>query len=746
MHLTSAQQVILEKRYLNKDESGKPTETPEEMFHRVADFVAETKEDTELFYGEMITFRFVPSSPVLMNAGNSKPKTLNLNACYVLPIEDSLVSGKNSIMDTISTAAAIFKEGGGVGYNFGALRPKNAPVGKGVITGFSSGPVIFMKLYNELVDVVKAGGGRRGAQMAVMPVNHPDIIEFIDAKCETGELTNFNVSVGITADFMNAVLNKEDYLLSHPAYNKTKYISADALMEKIAENAWRSGEPGVLFLDNMNKNNPVPLLGNILCTNPCGEVGLLPNEACCLGSINLSQLVKGKKVDWDKFEELVRLGVRFLDSVLDKSGYHTKEIREAVQRTRKVGLGVMGFAEALVQLQLKYDSEEALEFASQVAEFMRYVAISESSALSAVKGRFPAFKDSIFDIKSDNYRKITGKGKVGDRVLDYEALNGMVAKHGVRNANFLSIAPTGTIAMIAGTSYGIEPFHRLSSEKRVLDGERIIIEEPTFVAALKKRKIYSPEYMVKIGRSKSGSCQEDDIPQDVKDVFVTAHDITPEWHIRMQAAWQQYVDLSISKTVNMPSNTTPRDIKDAYILAHRLGCKGLTVYVHGSREDVIAARKRQTTEPRLREDITLTGKTGKYRTCDGSTYVTVNTDEFGEPFEVFINGAVQDGCATRNILSRIVSLLLQCGIRVETVIDVLTKERCPRCVASEDSNCVSLGHAVSQALVSFGYDNIGVPMGTKKIFCPNCESESIVPSVGGCDTCPVCGMSSCSTI
>ncbi len=550
---------VLERRYLLKDpNSGKLLETPEDMFRRVANNVAEAerkystkneeKKVAEKFYNSLSNLEFLPNSPCLMNAGTSIQQ---LSACFVLPIEDSM----ESIFTTLKNTALIHKSGGGTGFSFSRLRSKSSNVKS--TQGVASGPISFMTAYNAATEVVKQGGKRRGANMSVLRVDHPDIIDFITCKENNDTLNNFNISVGLTEEFMRAVENDEDYDLIEPHNKKiVNRISARQVFDLIVVMAWKNGEPGMIFLDRMNKDNPTPQIGKIESTNPCGEQPLLPYESCNLGSINLSKFTNDKKTDfdWDKLGEVVKLGVRFMDNVVDMNNFPLPEITKMVNNNRKLGLGIMGFADALYKLKIRYGSEEGIKIAGEVMKFIRGVGKKESIELAKVRGVFPNYEGSAL-----------------------EKLNSPQ-----RNATITTIAPTGTLSMIADCSGGCEPVFALAYIKNVMDNTQLTYMHDELKKVLKKRGLDKPEIMKKI--TEQGSVQHiDEIPEDIKNVFVTSHDITPKEHVKMQAAFQKYTDNAVSKTVNFSSDASIADIDEVYKLAYKLNCKGVTVYRDGSR-------------------------------------------------------------------------------------------------------------------------------------------------------------------
>jgi len=546
---------VLKKRYLRRDESGNVVETPGELLNRVATHVskAEAKfgEDSEMyrqkFMGMMRNLLFLPNSPTMMNAGLELGQ---LSACFVLPVEDSL----ESIFDTLKYMALIHQSGGGTGFSFSRLRPKNDVVGS--TGGVASGPVSFMSIFDAATNVIKQGGRRRGANMGVLRIDHPDILEFIQAKENPGYLENFNVSVAATDQFMRFARLGGEIKLVNPRNNEiTGRLNAPELMNLIANSAWRGGDPGVIFIDRINATHPIP--ETIEATNPCGEQPLLPYESCNLGSINLSGLVEKGEIKWDQLDELIHLGVRFLDDVIDMNRFPLKQIEEVTLRNRKIGLGVMGFAEMLIKMNISYNSQDAIRVAEEVMSRLSKVGREESAILGAERGSFAIFEQS--------------------KLKDWDAM---------RNSTVTTVAPTGTISIIAGTSSGIEPLFAISFVRHVLEGARLFEVSPLFERAARARGIYSRDLMTEV--AKKGSVQDiPRVPQEMKDLFVMALDIPPEQHVKIQAAFQKHTDNAVSKTVNLPQSATVEDVQKVYNLAYDLGCKGVTVFRYGSRSQVL---------------------------------------------------------------------------------------------------------------------------------------------------------------
>ena len=549
---------VLRRRYLLRDEEGKIVETPAQAFRRVARAIAKVdkeygrnlKESEKVFYEMMVRTEFLPNSPTLFNAGTALGQ---LSACFVLPVDDSL----ESIFTAVKNMALIEKSGGGVGFDFSRLRPKGDMVKS--TKGVASGPVSFMGVFDSATEVIKAGGKRRGAMMGVLRADHPDIVEFITSKQKPGVLSNFNVSVAVTDDFMKKVEEDGEYLLINPRNKeKVRKLKAEDVWSLMAKSAWESGDPGVIFIDEINRHNPIPEVGRIESTNPCGEQPLLSYESCNLGSVNLSRMVENGKVNWEKLRETVRSAVLFLDNVIDANRFPLKQIEEMTRANRKIGLGVMGFADMLIKLGIPYDSEEALRLAEKLMKFVTEEARKKSVELGEERGSFPNFDRSVW---KDTFSSM-------------------------RNATITTIAPTGSISIIAGCPSGIEPLFAVSFMRKVLEGTRLFEINPLFEMTAKERGFYSADLLEEIART--GSVQGvEGVPEDVKRVFVTALDIKPEWHVNMQAAFQKYTDNAVSKTVNLPNEATVEDVERVFWLAYRLKCKGITVYRYGSKPEQV---------------------------------------------------------------------------------------------------------------------------------------------------------------
>lgn len=623
---------VLEKRYLKRDKEGNCIETPADMFKRVASSIAsadlqygksqpEVDELTRRFYEAITSRYFMPNSPTLMNAGRELGQ---LSACFVLPVEDSL----EGIFETVKNTAMIHKSGGGTGFSFSRLRPKNDVVRSTM--GVSSGPVSFMEVFNAATEAVKQGGTRRGANMGILRVDHPDILEFIECKSDNNKLNNFNISVAITDKFMDALKKGEDYDLIHPNTKKSVgRLSAKQVFDLIVDGAWRNGEPGIVFIDKMNADNPTPLVGEIESTNPCGEVPLLAYEACNLGSINLGLMVKNVNgnldVDWDKLKEVTRLSIHFLDNVITVNNYPLPKIAEMVQNNRKIGLGVMGWADMLMELGLSYSSKEGTDLAYKVMEFIDYHSKVESLELAKSRGAFNNFKGSVYESGKFLTNKYSGKsaGMISDE--DWISLDLQIKEFGIRNATTTCIAPTGTISMIASASGGVEPLFGLVFSRNVMDGTEMLEINPIFEKYAKDNGFYSESLMKKI--SETGSVAHvDGVPEEAKKIFATAHDVTPKWHVLMQAAFQLHTDNAVSKTINFEEHATREDIEKAYVLAFENDLKGITVYRNNSRTFQpmnLDAKKTPEIEikPALEDEYNPTGEIKEFKCPECSTSI-----------------------------------------------------------------------------------------------------------------------------
>jgi ribonucleoside-diphosphate reductase alpha chain len=693
---------VLERRYLRKD-AGKPRETAEEMLQRVANHIAAiektafgTPEDewTELvaaFYQIMDQKKFMPNSPTLMNAGIELGQ---LSACFVLPIEDSM----ESIFESLKTAALIHKSGGGTGFSFSRIRPKNDQVGS--TGGVASGPLSFLKVFNASTEAVKQGGTRRGANMGILRVDHPDIMEFIAAKEVKGEITNFNLSVAITDVFMEALEKGDTYYLINPHTKQPMgKLPARDVFEKIVLSAWAGGEPGVIFIDRMNEFNPTPQIGAIESTNPCGEQPLLAYESCNLGSLNLALMVrKGEdgryEIDWDELGRVTGLAVRFLDDVIEANRFPIEQIEKVTKSNRKIGLGIMGWADLLMKLRISYQSEEAIKLAEKMMQFIDGESKNASMELAKTRGTFGNFKGSIYDCK-----------------------NGMK----LRNATTTTIAPDRAISIICDTSGGIEPLFSLAFTRQIMDNDRLIEVNHTFEDIAKEEGFYSAELIARIAEN-GGIHGIEEIPEAWRQVFVTAHDIDPEWHIRMQAAFQKYTDNAVSKTINFPSDATPEQVAAAYHLAYKIGCKGLTVYRDGSLDNQ-PMQKGITQSPVTTNELTpeahfsygewghllpikrpksLTGVTDARLTPEGNLYLTLNFHE-NHPLELFaqIGKAGSDISAFTEAIARLISLTFRCGIEPEAVAEELIGIGGSRFVGFGPNRVRSVPDAIGQFLTEY---------------------------------------------
>jgi ribonucleoside-diphosphate reductase alpha chain len=732
INLTENALHVLERRYLRKDKQGQVIETPEEMFRRVAQAIAsaeliynpkaDVKAREQEFYQMMANLEFLPNSPTLMNAGRELGQ---LSACFVLPVEDSM----ESIFDAVKNTALIHKSGGGTGFSFSRLRPETDRVGS--TGGVASGPVSFMRAFDTATDVIKQGGMRRGANMAILNIDHPDIIKFIEAKSDPNAFTNFNLSVAVTSEFMEAVRAGTDYNLVNPHTNKvTGKLNATEVFDKIVALAWKTGDPGIVFIDRINKKNPTPHLGKIESTNPCGEQPLLPYESCNLGSINLSRMLRTTngttEFDYVKLAETVKIAVRFLDNVIDVNKFPLPQIKKMTRKTRKIGLGVMGFADMLIKLGIPYDSEEALTLAEKVMANISREATDASKELAKEREVFPAFKRSVYDVPDGC---------------------------AVRNATRTTIAPTGTLSIIAGCSSGIEPLFALSYIRNILDGAQLVEVNPYFEEVAKSGGFYSEELIHQLATGTQLHTLED-IPDNIKRLFVTAHEISPEWHIKMQAAFQKSTDNAVSKTVNFSQEATEEDIAKVYMMAHQEGLKGITIYRDKSREaqplSTEPAEKpaEGVLAPRKRSKIT-SGITERVTTGCGYLYVTVNSDEQGI-CEVFSTLGKAGGCASAQLEAtcRLISLALRSGIDVAKVVRQLRGIRCPSIAWEEGKSILSCGDAIASVLEKHttGYD--GKPKledyGLAKNLagqCPDCGNLLVYQE--GCFICPSCGYTKC---
>ncbi len=754
MELSANAITVLEKRYFKKDENG-IMEDWDGLLRRVAANISGEK-DPKIFssdkmkryYDLMNSGAFLPNSPTLMNAGNDLQQ---LSACFVLPIEDSM----ESIFTSIKNAALIHKSGGGTGFSFSRLREANSRVK--TTNGVSSGPLSFLKVFNASTDAVKQGGTRRGANMAILSVNHPQILEFITCKEDTKELTNFNISVAVTEEFMQAVNQDSEYDLISPHTQKVvNRLKARDVFALMVEMAHKNGEPGIIFIDRINQYNPTPHIGMIESTNPCGEQPLLPNEACNLGSINLNEAIENNQINWDKLKQIVQDSVEFLDDVIDQSQFPLPEIDAMVKSNRKIGLGIMGWADILYRMNIPYDSQTAVDLAEDIMEHIDYYGKYKSMELAKIKGSFPNYKGSIYE---------NGNLMRESKNCDWKKLSAEVKKHGLRNATVSTIAPTGTISMILNASGGIEPQFSLVYIKQVLDGEKLYYINPWFEAEMKNRGLLSKDLMEKV--AEHGSLHDLDLPEELKKVFVTSHDITPEWHIKMQAAFQKFTDNAVSKTINFPRTAEKDDIRIAFETAWNLGCKGVTVYRDGSRENQVLHVGAKTNEekkdqasrvaPRNRPEIT-TGITQRIETGCGHLYVTINSDENG-PCEIFTQMGKVGGCASAQLeaLARLASLSLRANVKLESIIRQLKSIRCLSPMWNKGKLITSCADAIAYSLETYlqiqndgelpngvkAPDQISSVSSGKKISatCPDCGSA--IEFAEGCMKCNSCGWSKC---
>ncbi|CCH49768.1 vitamin B12-dependent ribonucleotide reductase [Pseudodesulfovibrio piezophilus] len=727
--------IVLNRRYQRKDREGVVYETAKELFWRVASAIAGEEEKYENssfkssklareFYDLMTSYSFLPNSPTLMNAGTDLGQ---LAACFVLPVGDSI----EGIFDAVKHAAMIHKSGGGTGFSFSRLRARDSVVGS--TGGVASGPLSFLKIFNCATEQIKQGGTRRGANMGILRVDHPDVMEFIKAKERDGELNNFNLSIGLTEKFMQAVEKKEDYDLIAPNTGEAVgTLNAREVFNILVNKAWESGDPGIVFLDRINRDNPTPAQGEMESTNPCGEQPLLPYEACNLGSINLGKCyAKGQnghdsEINWDELRRIVHLGVRFLDNVIDASIYPLPEITETVERNRKIGLGVMGWADLLYQLKIPYNTQTAVDLGERVMKFVRDEARSASKQLAAERGAFVAYEESIF-----------GEAHLGP----------------YRNATTTTIAPTGTLSIIAGCSSGVEPLFALSFVRNVMDNDRLVESNPFFEAALKESDAHSAKLMEEI--AKVGSISKmDHLPEELRTVFVTAMDIEPLWHLKMQAAFQKFTDNAVSKTVNLPSEATKEEIWDIYWKAYEYGCKGVTVYRDGSKISQVLCtgdddkKKKEaagaSSVVQSRPDV-IYGFTQKIATGLGMLFLTVN-EVNGKPFEVFATIGKSGGSITAKAeaIGRLVSLALRSGVEVREIVEQL------KGIGGENPKFMkkhlvkSIPDAIAFVFESryLQGDHVDVQTASlNKELCPDCGEPLVFEE--GCHICKSCAFTKC---
>jgi len=725
---------VLKKRYLKRDSDGKTLETAEEMFRRVAQtidsaepVIDKKKTNFEQQYYQMMTnLDFLPNSPTLMNAGRELGQ---LSACFVLPVGDSM----ESIFEAIKNTAMIHKSGGGTGFSFSRIRPANDEVCS--TSGVSSGPISFMRVFDAATETIKQGGTRRGANMGILRVDHPDIMDFIMAKRDLTILTNFNISVGVTEAFMDAVEKGDDYDIVNPRNGKVvKQLNASKVFTQIIDMAWSNGEPGIVFLDRLNRDNPTPHIGEYESTNPCGEQPLLPYESCNLGSLNLANMIADGRIDWDKLEKTVKLSTRFLDNVIEANKYPLPEIDEMTRANRKIGLGVMGWADMLIMLEIPYSSQEAIDLGEKVMRFVNEKSHQESMLLAEERGAFPNFKGSTFDKP--------GKGPI-------------------RNSTCTTIAPTGTISIIANCSSGVEPLFAVSYIRQVLDNNKLIEVHPLFESIAKKRGFYSEKLMQEI--AEKGTVQDiEAVPADIRRIFVTSHDITPKDHVLMQAAFQRHTDNAVSKTVNFCSDATREDVATVYQLAYKEGCKGVTIYRDGSRDmQVLSVAGKGDDERKVEINVpmeskkptrkrerprALTGSTYQMETGCGPLYITINEDENGL-FELFTTMGKAGGCAASQCeaIGRLVSLSWRSGGQARQTVKQLIGITCHKPAGFGKNRITSCADAVAKAVelhMLNGEENTATPYISNGGACPDCGGP--VEHEGGCCVCHACGYSECA--
>lgn len=725
---------VLETRYLRRDENHQVKENPEDLFERVAKNIAQAsatydedvERDRQDFLRIMTDLDFLPNSPTLMNAGNELQQ---LAACFVIPIEDSM----EGIFDAVKNAALIHKSGGGTGFSFSRLRPKNDAVK--TTGGVASGPISFMEVFDAATNTIKQGGKRRGANMGILNIDHPDILDFISCKEDTSRLNNFNISVALTEEFMAAVSRDEEYALKNPHnQHPIKKLKAKEVFERIVEMAHKNGEPGIVFLDRINASNPTPHLGAIESTNPCGEQPLLPYEACNLGSINLANMLKktpeGWKVDYEHLQEVTHIAIRFLDNVIDMNNYPLPVIRDMALGNRKIGLGVMGWADFLIRLRIPYNSQEAVEMAEAVMAFIQKEAEAISREMGQNRGSFPNIDGSTF-------------------------------KEPIRNATLTTIAPTGSISIIGNCSSGIEPLFALSYKRHVMD--QVLSEvHPLFAEVAKEEGFYTPGLMEKV-KEQGNLHGIEEIPPHIRKIFATAHDVAPQWHIRIQAAFQKHVDNAVSKTVNFPNKATIDDVAHVFNLAYTLGCKGVTIYRDGSRDSQVLTTgqvegPKDSKIKRPRPRVTM-GTTTKTDIGCGKLYITVNSDASGI-CEVFTSTGRGGGCHSQSeATSRLISLALRAGVPVHEIVQQLKGIRCAAALKRKDVPNTSCPDAIGRSLEEYMefeamrqkqpplpfYENPQEVLETLasdgSTVCPDCGME--LEHDGGCVLCRNCGYSKC---
>ena len=726
---------VLERRYLKKNEAGEVVEEPKDMLWRVAWTIAEgeipfePKADIKKlaveFYEMMACLEFLPNSPTLMNAGRELGQ---LSACFVLPIEDSM----ESIFEAVKQTALIHKSGGGTGFSFSRIRPSNDLVHS--TSGISSGPLSFMSVFDCATETIKQGGTRRGANMAILRVDHPDIMDFIKIKADLTKLQNFNLSVALTDEFMSALKSDDDYDLLNPRNNEViKRQNARKVFKQIVKQAWLSGEPGIVFIDRINADNPTPQVGPIESTNPCGEQPLLPHESCNLGSINLARMVNDGKIDYDKLGKTVTAAVHFLDNVVDINNYPLPVIEKQTKANRKIGLGVMGFADLLLLLETPYSSQQARDLAAEIMAFVDRTAYNASIELAEKRGPFPNFPESTYGTENPTVP--------------------------IRNATRTTIAPTGTISILAGCSSGVEPIFALAFLRRVMDDDELFEINPIFESVARKNNFFSHALVKKIAHN--GSCHNlDEIPEKFRLFFESAHDITPNDHIEIQSAFQKYTNNAVSKTINFAHDATIEQVEKAYLMAYEKGCKGVTIYRDGCRENqVLNIGKTDTkqvtvgTEKPTKRDRpqALVGRTYQMSTGCGPLYVTINDDEKGLTFELFNTIGKAGGCAASQseAIGRLVSLAWRSGQQPEPIIKQLIGISCHKPSGFGENRVTSCADAIAQAIrhhieKNNGKRNQALHEENNMAFgaCPECGG--VVEHEGGCMVCHTCGYSECA--
>ena len=725
---------VLERRYLKKNESGEAVEEPKDMLWRVAWTIAEGEKEFDKkadvkklareFYEMMARLEFLPNSPTLMNAGRELGQ---LSACFVLPIEDSM----ESIFEAVKQTALIHKSGGGTGFSFSRIRPGNDLVHS--TSGISSGPLSFMSVFDCATETIKQGGTRRGANMAILRVDHPDIMDFIKVKADLTKLQNFNLSVALTDEFMAALKNDGDYDLINPRNQEVvKRQNARKVFKQIVKQAWLSGEPGIIFIDRLNADNPTPKVGRIESTNPCGEQPLLPHESCNLGSINLAQMVDDGKIDYDKLGATVEKAVHFLDNVVDINNYPLPIIAEQTKANRKIGLGVMGFADLLLRLEVPYSSQKARDLAAKIMAFVDETAYKASIALAEKRGSFPNFPESTYGTENPTVP--------------------------LRNATRTTIAPTGTISILAGCSSGVEPIFALAFLRRVMDDDELFEVNPIFAEIAHKNDFYSQSIVKKIAYS--GSCHNlDEIPKKFRLFFESAHDIAPHDHIEIQAAFQKYTNNAVSKTINFAHDATIEQVEKAYLMAYEKGCKGVTIYRDGCRENQVlnigktdTKSEPETAKPTKRDrPQSLVGRTYQMTTGCGPLYVTINDDDRGLSFELFNTIGKAGGCAASQseAIGRLVSLAWRSGQQPEPIVKQLIGISCHKPAGFGENRVTSCADAIAQAIREHTEKNNGkrnqeLHEETNMAFgaCPECGG--VVEHEGGCMVCHTCGYSECA--